>query len=143
MMGFFGHHISSRNKVKVTVRTIYRSLGTVDDASSAGRFDRHHRETSISRPPVIVIGERKQAGAAPSPAGTDRLAMKERFGERSREADDLDGRQEATIATFQNGGLRKVFAPENLPARDGPPVGAEEPREFADSARRGPLPHGG
>ena len=38
--------------------------------------------------------------------------------------------------------LRKVLAPEDLPASDGPPVGAELRGKFADTPWRGPLPHG-
>lgn len=38
--------------------------------------------------------------------------------------------------------LWNTFSPEDLPSRDGPSVGAEEAGKLADSARRGPLPHG-
>ena len=35
-----------------------------------------------------------------------------------------------------------MVAPEDLPASDGPAVGAEESGEFADASRRWSLPHG-
>src|SRR5271166_2768096 len=38
--------------------------------------------------------------------------------------------------------LRKVFAPEDLPASNGPSIGAEASRKFAHTTRCWPLPHG-
>src|SRR5208337_1939183 len=40
------------------------------------------------------------------------------------------------------GGLRKDLVPEDAPASDGSPVGAEELGKLGDAPRRGPLTHG-
>lgn len=71
------------------------------------------------------------------------VALDERFGERLWKSGHVHRGRQSTTGDFPESRLREVLFPEGLPARDGPPIGAEEPGEFRDSARRGSLPHGG
>ena len=70
------------------------------------------------------------------------MAADERVQERERKGDDMGSRLQASACSLPEGSLGKVFAPEDLPARDGPPVGTEALGELTDSARCRPLPHG-
>ena len=54
----------------------------------------------------------------------------------------LDNRRQTGACDLPERGLGKVFAPEDLPASDGPSVGAEALGKLADSAWCRPLPHG-
>jgi hypothetical protein len=125
--------------LKVTVITLGPSFRTVDYASSAGR-QKSSRDLDSQ-----ASGDRDRRNKQEefSPALMVIVAVDERFHERSWENSDLDRRQQPTAGDFPERRLRKLFSPEDLPSRDGPPIGAEEPGEFGDSAWRGPLSHGG
>ena len=71
------------------------------------------------------------------------VAVDEGLQKRLRENGRVHRGQQPTTGDFPESRLREVLLPEDLPARDGPPIGAEEPGEFGDSARRGSLSHGG
>src|SRR5260370_31214813 len=62
--------------------------------------------------------------------------------ERERQSDDLENRYQTSACDLPERSLRNVFAPEDLPASDGPFVSTEAFGELADSARLWPLPHG-
>ena len=66
----------------------------------------------------------------------------ERVYQRVWQGDDLDDRREASAGDLPEWCLGKVFAPENQPAGDGPPVGAKARGKLADSPWRGRFPHG-
>src|SRR5271157_1459418 len=70
------------------------------------------------------------------------MAEKEGIHQRIWQADDFDSRYKMGTGDLPERCLRKVFAPEDLPASDGPTVGAEARGKLADSPWRGPLPHG-
>src|SRR3990167_3161138 len=71
------------------------------------------------------------------------VAVNERFQQRSWQNGHVHPRHEPTAGDFPERRLWKLLAPEDLPARDGPPIGPEEPGEFRDAAWRRALPHGG
>ena len=71
------------------------------------------------------------------------VAVDERFQERLWESGHVHCGRQPTTGDFPESRLREVLLPEDLPARNGPPIGTEEPGEFGDSARRRSLPHGG
>ena len=62
--------------------------------------------------------------------------------QRVREADNRNDRYEPSASNLPEWRPRKVFAPEDLPAGNGPPVNIETLGELTDSAWCWPLPHG-
>jgi len=70
------------------------------------------------------------------------MTVKEGVHQRIGQADDFDNRYELGASDLPERCLRKVFAPEDLPASDGASVGTEASGKFADSAWCRPLPHG-
>lgn len=70
------------------------------------------------------------------------MAEKEGMHQRIWQADDFDNRHEMGTRDLPEWCLRQMFPPENLPACDGPPVGAEASGKLADPAGCRPLPHG-
>ena len=100
-------------------------------ASSAGlKVD--HRETLICRPPGTVIGERnRRRSVQPLQMA---MAGEEGIHQRVRQADDLDEGHQAGACDLPEWRLGKVFAPEDLPAGDGPAVGAETCGKLTDAA---------
>ena len=101
----------------------------------------HHHEPLLTRPPVIVIGERKRK----SRVQPDEVV---RCGETLPRA--IPGKSvisntgtSATASDFPELRLRKVFLPKDLPPGEGLPVGTEEPRQLTYTAWGGALLHGG
>jgi hypothetical protein len=70
------------------------------------------------------------------------MAAEEGIHERVGKGSNLDNRHQAGLCDLPERCLRKLLAPQDLPASDGPPVGAESPGQLTDSAWRRPLPHG-
>src|SRR5580658_534069 len=68
------------------------------------------------------------------PAHVVGMTAEERVHKRVRQAVDLDSRHKTGACDLPEMGLRKVFAPEDLPASDGPLINAEAFGELADSA---------
>src|SRR5208282_3108373 len=72
----------------------------------------------------------------------DAMAEKEGIHQRIWQADDFDSRYEMGTSDLPERCLRKVFAPEDLPASDGPTVGTEASGKLADPVWFRSLPHG-
>jgi hypothetical protein len=70
------------------------------------------------------------------------MASEEGIQERVWQGDDLENRCEAGACDLPERCLREVLAPEDLPASDGPSVGAEAQGKLADPAWCRSLPHG-
>ena len=70
------------------------------------------------------------------------VVVDERFGERLWESDHIHRSQQPTTGDFPERRLRDLLLPEDLPSRDGPPIGTKEPRELGNSTWRGLLSHG-
>src|SRR5579859_4090282 len=75
------------------------------------------------------------------PTSADAMAEKKGIHQRIWQAGEFDDRYEMRTCNLPERRLGKVFTPEDLPAGDGPPVGAEACGEVADSPWRGPLSH--
>jgi hypothetical protein len=70
------------------------------------------------------------------------MAREEGIQERVWQGADLEHRCEAGACELPEQCLREVLAPEDLPASDGPSVGAEAQGQLADPAWCRSLPHG-
>ena len=70
------------------------------------------------------------------------MAEKEGVYEGIWQGEDLDEWYQTGLFDLSERYLRKVFAPEDLPASDGPLIGAEASGQLADTTRCWPLPHG-
>src|SRR5271156_2580059 len=70
------------------------------------------------------------------------MAAEEGIDQRVGKADDLDKRYHAGACDLPAMCMRKVFAPEDLPAGDGPLDGTEMCGKLTDSAWSRPPPHG-
>src|SRR5271165_6154026 len=70
------------------------------------------------------------------------MAGEEGIDKRVGKEEDLHDRHQPGPCDLPEWRLRKAFAPEDLPAGDGPPVGAEACGKLTDAAWRRSLPHG-
>jgi hypothetical protein len=70
------------------------------------------------------------------------MAAKEGVHKRVGEGNELDNRHQPGACDLPEWCLREMFAPEDLPAGDGPAVDAEALGQLTDATWRGPLPHG-
>lgn len=70
------------------------------------------------------------------------MAGEEGIHQRIRQGDDWDDEHQAGACDLPELRLGKMFAPEDLPASDGPTVGAEACGKLTDAAWGGSLPHG-
>src|SRR6266403_607252 len=70
------------------------------------------------------------------------MAEKEGVHERVGQGDDLGKRHLTGVCDLPERCLRELLAPEDLPASDGPSVGAEAHGKLADPAWCRSLPHG-
>src|SRR5271165_2228319 len=70
------------------------------------------------------------------------MAEKEGVHEGIWQREDLDKWYQTSPFDLPERCPRKVFAPEDLPARNGPSIGAEASGQFAHTTRCWPLPHG-
>ena len=101
----------------------------------AGMVDEHllraaggQRESSIARAPRDADRREKTQQLLPVPAGI--LAEEESLLEGPRKRGHVDRPREEGTGDLPEPCLGKVLAPEDLPASDGPAIGAEETAEF-------------
>ena len=70
------------------------------------------------------------------------MAGKEGIDQRMWQSEDLDKRHQAGASSLPEWCLGKIFAPEDLPAGDGLPVGTESLGELSNAAWCSSLPEG-
>jgi hypothetical protein len=78
--------------------------------------------------------DRREKPKQPYPAIAVNAAAEERGQEGEWKCADVDSQRQASACNLPERSLGKVFAPEDLPASDGPSVSTEERGKLADSA---------
>src|SRR4051812_12834257 len=126
--------------VKRAVSSVLRPAGRGSKGASSADRGRPSGELD---PQGSRDRDRGEEAEQPLPAVGVIRAAEEGVEEDQREGREIDVRGQPGASDLPEGGVGKGVAPEDLPARDGAPVGAEVSGELADPAWGRPVAHGG